>query len=489
MLSQAFETLHNGDPESTAQVPLVALVAVYFCLQIASKDDGGGLLKTETGMLTAGSVDLNAARQAACANLNESLSLLPRLSNQGALLEQQTASFRRIASQMKAWAEACSEPMSLGAIHAFSRVQWVHWHVRIVGSNSVPLQVFLYLCEKRRLQAFNGAAPESDYEHLIGNLLNDVRVTQQMLGNGRPRTVSQCIKALREWCNMPTRNGETREELEGWDASLIRERGRILQNSNQVRDSELLYAQIAGNNFRVTKDMHNLIAARKGKYVPTNSTALMCYLNWEMSPPSCLDLEVALFQAVRGKPEWGKLHMAALLSAVQHTPGWLEALRDALCAGLRSLPELQNSSGTMLAFGQSFQVAILKAGLKKSGWETSLKGAIVSVVQRLPGWQDTFADRLVKTTMPKWDLIFTKFKIDALSRSLAVQSFACIDYLLPADTEWHKGGRKNRNDVVGEILRDFLAKARPTLEGAYGKNPDQSTCREDPSPGNDLRIR
>ncbi|KAK8869203.1 hypothetical protein PGQ11_007781 [Apiospora arundinis] len=79
----------------------------------------------------------------------------------------------------------------------------------------------------------------------------------------------------------------------------------------------------------------------------------------------------------------------------------------------------------MLAFEKPFQVAMLKAGLKKSEWETSLKGVIISVVQRLLGWQGVFADKLVKMTMPKWDLLFAKFKIDAL-RSLAVQSSACI---------------------------------------------------------------
>jgi hypothetical protein len=101
----------------------------------------------------------------------------------------------------------------------------------------------------------------------------------------------------------------------------------------------------------------------------------------------------------------------------------------------------------MLAFENPFQVAMLKAGLKKSEWETSLKGVIISVAQRLPGWQGVFADRLVEMTMPKWDLLFAKFKIDAL-RSLAVQSSA-------NDVDMYSSSRAGSAKYASRLAKSF----------------------------------
>ncbi|KAK8096100.1 hypothetical protein PG999_014122 [Apiospora kogelbergensis] len=44
------------------------------------------------------------------------------------------------------------------------------------------------------------------------------------------------------------------------------------------------------------------MAAGNGEEVPASGTTLKCYLNWEMSPRRCLDLEVALLSAVQQTP-------------------------------------------------------------------------------------------------------------------------------------------------------------------------------------------
>ena len=290
----------NSTPTSVAQVPLVSLVGAYFCRLVTSKPIDG-----ESSL-----VDLGAARKGVCAEMNENLSVLPRLLKQNALTKEQVNVYRSSTGQMKQWAKACSEPMSLGAIHAFARTHWVSWHVRIIGSNSVPLQIFLYLCEKRRLQSSEDLSGSSEYEGLVGALLEDQRVAPHLLMNGRPRTVSECITALRHWCHLPTLDGD---RLSNGDAGLTREHAEAIENSSVVRNTSLLHEDIAQNGFCVTKKMYNRLPADERKKSFADDTTLLRYLNWEMSAPSCLKLESALFKAIQNTSEWESATVQAFI--------------------------------------------------------------------------------------------------------------------------------------------------------------------------------
>ena len=444
----------NGHPTSVADVPLATLVAVYFCHLVTGKDNDGMSNK----------VDLEAARKEACAEMNETLAILPRLYKQKALTEEQMETFRSTAGQMKAWAKACSEPMSLGAIHAFARVHRVSWHTRVTGCNSVPLQIFLYLCEKRRLQVPQSSTGSGDYERLIGALLEDQRVAPYLLKDGRPTTVRQCIEALRSWCHQPTSNGETRDV----DWTLEDKNLKMVERSSKVRNSSFLFLDIAANDYCVTKDMYARLSTKEGMDNLAGGTPLERYLVWEMGPPSCLKLEAALFKAVQKTSEWEELRVATLLNTIQNKSEWVNAVGNVLRDVLQTLPELESfESFGCFTLETSFQIALLKVVLNVSGHKETLKAALVNAFRFIPWWRNLYADSLLEWAMPKWQKIHRNFKIEILSRSLEVNSLACIEYLIPPYKDWNKG-KETRNQVVGQLLEGFMEEARSILEEAYG---------------------
>jgi hypothetical protein len=167
---------------------------------------------------------------------------------------------------MEAWAEACTEPMSLGTIHAFARMQWVWWSVRIIGTTSVPLQTFLYLCEKRRLQASRDINEDNDDKRLIEALLEDQRIAPYLLQDGRPKTVRQCIEALRNWCHLPTLDGRTLNDnsISQLETSERMKRMEVVQSISTTRyiESADMYTRIIKNNYGVTKNMYTVMSAR-----------------------------------------------------------------------------------------------------------------------------------------------------------------------------------------------------------------------------------
>lgn len=242
---------HNGlaSLTSIAQLPLTTLVGVYFC-KLVSQD------------CLADPKFLAAARDAACATMDENLAILPRLIADRSVTDEEAKIFRNTTAEMTAWARACTEPLSLGAIHIFARVHWHHWYVRIIASNSSLLQVFLYLCEKRRLEApetecaAGGGGDEDNYgKRLLGALMEDPRVAPFMLRGGRPKTVVECIQALQKWCHVPTTNGETQERL-GNLAEKSARRQELIVRGVQARTTDFLCEAIVDNQCGLTKDMH-----------------------------------------------------------------------------------------------------------------------------------------------------------------------------------------------------------------------------------------
>ncbi|EOA81106.1 uncharacterized protein SETTUDRAFT_35980 [Exserohilum turcica Et28A] len=370
MLCHGIRHIGMGDhPTSVAQVPLVTLVATHFCLLVTSKG-----------------VDLEAARTEVRAELSGILALLPRLYKQKALTEKEINEFRNTAKGMKAWAEACTEPMSLGTIHAFARMHWVQWYVRIIGTNSLPLQTFLYLCEKRRLQASGDIDDDNDDKRLIGALLEDQRIAPYLLQDGRPKTVSQCIKALRDWCHLPTLDGRTLNDkyIRQLETSERMKRLEVVESISSARsiNSMFMYERITNNNYRVTKDMYIEISARlpveERRNGLTDPTLLRRYLIWEMDPPSCFDLEAALFEAVQKTPEWEGLRVVSLLRLIPDKSNWwnevAKVLRQALEAKLPGGFFIVNDDN-------SLQIALLKAALRVNGHEESLKAALISAIR------------------------------------------------------------------------------------------------------------
>jgi hypothetical protein len=461
MLDHGIRHIGIGDhPTSAAQVPLVTLVAVRFCLLVTSKG-----------------VDLGAARKEVCAELSGTLALLPRLYKQKALTEEELNKFRNTTKEMNAWAGVCTEPMSLGTIHAFVRMHWVQWYVRIIGTNSLSLQTFLYLCEKRRLQASSDINDDNDDKRLIGVLLEDQRIAPYLLQDGRPKTVSQCIKALRNWCHLPTLDGRTLDDkyIRQLETSERLKGMSVVESISSARSmkSTYMYERIMNNNHRVTQDMYLYMSARlpvgERRNGLTDPTLLRRYLIWEMDPPSCFELEATLFKAVQITPEWEELRAASLLRLISKKSKW----RSEVAIVIREALEAKLSRGCFVV-NDPLQIALLKTALKVSGYEESLKAALISAVQCTPGWLDSFADCLLESTMPKWRKLFCTIEIERLSRSLHVISGACMEYLVPMNGE-RKNKTKTQNQVVGELFGSFMADARPILEKAYGESCMHST--------------
>jgi hypothetical protein len=119
------------------------------------------------------------------------------------------------------------------------------------------------------------------------------------------------------------------------------------------------------------------------------------------------------------------------------------------------------------------EIAALKAALRVPGYEESLKVALANAARAIPGWKDSFADDLLIGTMSGWPRMCQTFKIELLSRSLRVNSLACIRYLSPQDKDLNKRN-KGQNEVIEELLEGFMSEAKPVLEEAYGKTPSGS---------------
>jgi hypothetical protein len=203
---------------TTARMPLITIVGVYFCSLIV---DGITMYETAT------SKDylelLSATRDEVCATIDENLAILLRLVTDEILSQVEAESYRNLMVEIRAWAHVCVEPMSLGQISLNAQMNWVQMHTFLAASNNTPLQEFLYLCEKRRLQALKtkGEAAastttddEDEYERLVGALLQDPRVAPFLLQNGRPTTVEQCVEALHQWCGLPRADGKTLGDLD-----------------------------------------------------------------------------------------------------------------------------------------------------------------------------------------------------------------------------------------------------------------------------------
>lgn len=217
MLAPGFEALESGRTRSlvsAAQVPLATIVGLYFCSQVMQYYSAVDGTSRRVGLES-----LKAAREAACAAMDECVAILPRLIQDEAITGELADIFRAIVADLKDWARTCDEPMTLGAIHIFARIYWVHWCANITASNSAVLQMFLYLCEKRRIEtletkvAVGGGGDDDEYERLLGALMRDPRVGPAMLMDGRPTKVSQCVEALQRWCFVPTDDGETQGGL------------------------------------------------------------------------------------------------------------------------------------------------------------------------------------------------------------------------------------------------------------------------------------
>ncbi|KAH7113088.1 hypothetical protein EDB81DRAFT_826685 [Dactylonectria macrodidyma] len=501
--SQALKRNITHGLMSVAQLPLVTLIGVYFC-RLVMEDCllDGTARQGDPEFLT-------AARDEACTVLDENLAILPRLVADTTLTDKEADEYHALMVQMKTWASACNEPVSLGQIHLFARTIWVTWHVNQVATNSIPLQVFLYLCEKRRLQALEsksavgdgGGSNDDQYERLLGALMKDTRVTRAMLMSGRPTTVPDCIRALQKWCYMPTEDGETLGRHNVTAKSPTRWEDSILR-SIQARKVNLLSTDIMRSNYGLTEDIRKRLSARKGE----DGDALRRYLIWEASAPNCLKLEAALFNAIRKLPEWGEMLAASVLRSLSHPHRyrimWLEAVRNVIDNGLHTL---FNRLKFSMAFGKfelsySLQIAILKLALKVPGHEESLKAAFTDAFPSLvvrAKWQGSFADELLQATMQRLGETFKTFKIESLSRNFHVETWAYIYCLLPPNKDRNKEENKRRNtgenkgrkkkhtpqceeqkprsEVVGDLLKDFLEEAGPILEEAYGKSLGSST--------------
>ena len=150
----------------------------------------------------------------------------------------------------------------------------------------------------------------------------------------------------------------------------------------------------------------------------------------------------------------------------------------------------------------SLQIAILKSAMKLPGHEESLKAAYAETFRTLAAqWKgsfakDSFADELFEATMPRWQTEFETFQIESHYEDPLVETCGYALCMEPPNVkkneernkgrnkEWNKGKNQKRaknpaslkeedeklwGDVLGDILKNFMEEARPTLEETYGK--------------------
>ncbi|KAG4269117.1 hypothetical protein FPRO04_12240 [Fusarium proliferatum] len=480
--SKALQSSEMLNPTSVAQVPLIVLVGVYFCALVAKDCQTHG---------TSGEVNrelLTAERNALCTLLDESQAILPRMIAEQSLTDQQADESRQMIDKAKIWACDYADLISLGQIHSWARMQWFHWHVRIVASNAAPLQAFLYLCEKQRLEIPGGT--DDEYEHLLGGLMTDSRIAPLLLRGRRPTTVSECVQAQQNWCVMVEDSDVTVSSID-FEERLIKRR-ELVTKSIQGRISNLLGVRIAECQYGLTRDIRARVSAREGN----EDEALQRYLIWETSAPNCLKLEHALSNALRERPEWKDKLAAAVqmrLSASESFDKWRKKIIAVIDHGLHAL--VKNKPKMQVGFvkyeiPRSFEICILKLALKAPGCEESLKALFADTFKPFAILSSSYADELFDVTMEGWLEIFNTFEIESLSREFLVEQAArlfCLQQLSQgtdhrqkkkknktqrkANNNLRDKDRKSQSEVIGGLLKAFLEEARPVLEEVYGKSP------------------
>ncbi|PCD21884.1 hypothetical protein AU210_015687 [Fusarium oxysporum f. sp. radicis-cucumerinum] len=479
--SKALQSSEMLNPTSVAQVPFAVLVGVYFCTLVVKDCQTDG---------TSGEVNrelFTAERNALCALLDESQAILPRMIAEQSLTDQQADESRQMIDKAKIWARDYADLISLGQIHSWARIQWFHWHVRIVASNTVPLQAFLYLCEKQRLEI--PGSTNDEYEHLLGGLMTDSRIAPLLLRGGRPTTVSECVQALQNWCVMVEDSDATVSSVD-FEERLIKRR-ELVTKSIQGRISDLLGIRIAECQYGLPHDIRARVSAREGN----DDEALQRYLVWETSAPNCLKLEHALSKTLRELPEWKDRLAAAVqmrLSASESYNEWRKKIIAVIDHGLHALAK--NKPKILVGFvkyeiPRSFEICILKLALKAPGHEESLKALFTDTFRPFAILSSSYADELFDMTMQGWLEIFNTFEIESLSREFLVEQTArlfCLQQLSQgtdhrqrkkkiktprkANDKLQDKDRKSQSEVIGGLLKAFLEEARSVLEEVYGKS-------------------
>ena len=249
-------------PPSPAQVPLVTLLGVYFCA-----------LVDKTPTIQRYQESLSTRRNEVVDMMDETLAILPQMITRSIVSEEAADEYRKSAIMLKKWAHACTEPVSQGQIFCFTRMHLVSLHSLLPASQTFLLQTFLYLYEKRRLNALytkrcgggnDNGSDEDDYERLLGALMEDPRVARLLLQHGRPKTAQECDRALAQWCLIPPADGEM-SELIGPSAmsSTIDRTMKFVTKRTHMQMEDLLSMQISNNNYGFTKEMRKRLPQSK----------------------------------------------------------------------------------------------------------------------------------------------------------------------------------------------------------------------------------
>ncbi|KAF6784883.1 hypothetical protein CSOJ01_15681 [Colletotrichum sojae] len=489
LLSRGLDAFQNyrGEPDqiSPADLPLVTIIGLYFFSLVLAKD---AMLQPAL---------MHDARNTVCAQLDECLAILPRLIRDKCFSDEQAEAFRDRATSMKHWAHACREPISLGDIHVYARVYWTWWYGQLIASNSRLLQTFLYLCEKRHLEAAvdQGATGlggvgdnddednnnEDDDERLLKALLEDSRVAPLLLKNGRPQTVLECITALQDWCFVSTNDGET-ISLSSAPNTETESRQKMVERSCLRRRTSLLSQEIMDTrHMGLHIDIRTRLCERGDK--ADVDAALERYLIRETTAPNCLQLEQALCTTLQKLPVWADICVQNVLTKLHSNEKWQKAILENFDHGIHAVC---NKNATSPAYGtiklSLLEPAIIRAALGVPGYNDSLKSALAGAIAGAVGWKASWNEELFQETMPGWKNIFQAFKIKELSEEHDIQVDTCIMCLMPLDLE--KGRRpKNKkarkllqqqrsrqwSEAVGAIFKNFMNEARPVFEQAYGK--------------------
>jgi hypothetical protein len=485
----AFVSWHGGTrkPMSLADLPLVTIICLYFMSLVMADDSINGFLRD--------------ARDMVCTELDDCLNILPRMVRENAFTDDQAKAFRHEVGFMKCWANVCMEPISLGDIHVYSRAHWTNWHGKIIASNSTLLQIFLYLSEKRRLEAAvdkgatgRGGVGDNDAdedERLLGALLEDKRVAPLLLRDGRPKRVQDCITALQNWCHIPTTDGEAVSlgKMSNRWIEKKQQRQNVVQRSCGVRMTSYLSQEIfEKRHFGLHIDMKARLS--QWGFKEFDDSTLMHYLIWEMDIPNCLKLEQALCTALQKSPAWIDMWVHSVLAELRKDGRWRKEISDNCNRGLRAVLKSKHNKDTTFTLGtikiSMLEPAIIMLVLAFPQGNESLKAALASAIQGVVGWQVSWNDELFKETLPGWKMISQVFRIEQLSEEDHVKGMSCIRCWMPPD---HLGeGRRpkekkvikqhrsrQRNEDIGDMIRNFMNESRPILEQAYGKKASTSS--------------
>ncbi len=181
-----------------------------------------------------------------------------------------------ITSKFQIWAKQCGDITSFGEMMSWLEPQIIHGKRCFIFENAA-LQHFAYIYGRRNLP------PE------LEALFNDSRVAPFLFMNGRPKTLNDCLKGIKNWS----------------DPRSVRP---VTTHVFKVRDTRTLTENIGELKGAVTQEMVKLLGDK----------TLEQYLDWELDFPDPVHFEDSLIKAVGFVTKNGSINYITLWNYLEN---------------------------------------------------------------------------------------------------------------------------------------------------------------------------